>query len=178
MRPPWRSGWLCGCLLASLRQPALYPHDSRHRLDREGLAAAPAEARPAHDEDGCPVEDPAGRAEQRPVAREELLPAADVDVGGEDHRIGPLLLVAPVDDVEEQVRAVPVEGAPPDLVYDEAGGPHEGGYASRRALRRRGLHEPVPELRRLEVVGPVSPPAAFAAVCLGKVGLFIMRSFI
>lgn len=79
MRPP--SGSPEGCWLSAALH--LRPHDSRHRLDREGLAAAPAEARPAHDEDGCPVEDPVERAEQRPVAREELLPAADVDVGGE-----------------------------------------------------------------------------------------------
>lgn len=68
-------------------------------------------ARPAHHEHGGLVEDPVERAQQRVVAGEELRPVAGDGVAREDHGVGPVLLVAAVDDVEEEVGAVAVEPA-------------------------------------------------------------------
>ena len=119
----------------------------------------------------CVTEQPVEGAEERVVPSEELVPPARGDVAREDHRVRPLLLVAPVDDVEEQVGARPVVDASAHLVHDGARRLDGRGDDPRRVSPLNGLLEPVPELGRLDVVGLEPPHAALAPVGLREVRL-------
>ena len=136
-----------------------------------GVKLPAAVARAPHHEHRRLVEQPVEGAEERVVAREELIPPARGDVAREDHRVRPLLLVAPVDDIEEQVGARPVVDASPHLVNDEARRLDERGDDPRGVSPLDGLLEPVPELGRLYVVGLEPPHAALAPVGLREVRL-------
>lgn len=143
----------------------------RNRLDREHIALPPPVGRALHHEDRGPVEQPVQGAQQRVVAGEEVAPLVRRRVAGEDERVRALLLVAAVDDVEEQVGALAVQPAPAHLVDDEAGGLHHG--VDQRlgpVLRDRPLQLGL-ELGRLQAVGLVPQLAALVAVGLGEAGL-------
>ena len=158
----------------SRRGDRLYPsllRRLRHRLHGEGVEPAPPVARTAHHEDRRLVEDAVERAQQRVVTVEELRPLARHRVAGEYHGVRPVLLVAAVHHVEEQVGAGPVERAAADLVYDQAGGLHEGADHARRVPAPDRRLEPVPELARLDVVGLEAAQAALPTVGLGQVRL-------
>lgn len=75
------------------------------RLDGERLQFRASEAGALHHEHGGSVEHAVERAEQRLVSGEELVPVVNGRVARQYHRVGAVLLVAAVDDVEEQVRA-------------------------------------------------------------------------
>ena len=142
-----------------------------HRLHRERLALGAPEARALHHEHRRAVEHPVQSAQQRVVACEELIPVDRRRVAGEDQRVRALLLVPPVDDVEEHVGARPAERAPADLVDDQACRLHQGAHNFRRVAQlERPLHL-VPQLRRLQVVGLVAHQAAFAPIRLREVRL-------
>lgn len=131
--------------------------DGPHRVGVEPPAAV---ARAPHHEHRRLVEQPVEGAQERVVAREELIPPARGDVAREDHRVRPLLLVAPVDDIGEQVGARPVVDASSHLVHDEARRLDERGDGPRGVSPLDCLLEPVPELGRLDVAGLEPPHAA------------------
>ena len=143
----------------------------RNRLDREHLAVPPAAERTYHHEDRGPVEQPVQGAQQRVVAGEEVAPLVRGRVAGEDERVRPLLLVAAVDDIEEQVGALAVQPAPAHLADDEAGRLHHGVDHRLGPVLRDRLLQPGLELGRLRVVGLVPQLAALVVVGLGEVGL-------
>ena len=149
--------------------PELHVGHAGDGLHRVGVEPPAAVARAPHHEHRRLVEQPVEGAEERVVAREELIPPARGDVAREDHRVRPLLLVAPVDDIEEQVGARPVVDASPHLVHDEARRLDERGDDPRGVSPLDGLLEPVPELGRLDVVGLEPPHAALAPVGLREV---------
>lgn len=140
-------------------------------LHRVGVEPPAAVARAPHHEHRRLVEQPVEGAQERVVAREELIPPARGDVAREDHRVRPVLLVAPVDDIGEQVGARPVVDASSHLVHDEARRLDERGDDPRGVSPQDCLLEPVPELGRLDVVGLEPPHAALAAVGLREVRL-------
>lgn len=76
--------------------------------------------------------------------------------------------------MEHQVGARLVELATPYLVYDEAGGLHEGPDQARRAAPLGRCRQPVPELAGLYAVGLEAPQAALAPVRLAEVRLALM----
>ena len=76
------------------------------------------------------------------VAGQHLRPFADALVGGDQ---GAAALVAMVDDLEQQVGLVPVQGLEAELVDDQQTGGHvtcAGAAADRRRPRRGGPHRP------------------------------------
>ena len=141
------------------------------RLHGELLELGAAVAGATHHEDGGVVEDAVERAQQRGVAVEELAPLVGAVVACEDGRHGGALLVAVVDDVEEQVGLPLVELAAPHLVDDQARGLGDAGDGLvLRAVGDGGLQLGL-ELAACQYVGLVAPQAALPPVGLGQVRL-------
>lgn len=143
----------------------------RRRLHREYLKFGTAEAGALHHEHRRSVEQAVQRAQQRVVAGEELVPVVRGRVAGQYHRVGAVLLVASVDDIEEEARAHLVERASPHLVDYEAGRLHQRGDSARSAAGIGGPPQLVPQLGGLKVVRLAAAQAALPAVGLGQVRL-------
>ena len=77
---------------------------------------------------------------------EVLSPQGRIPVAGEDDVVGPFLVVAPVNQVEEEPGVLLVELTVANLINDEAGGPHETGEHGGRLLCPAGGGELVTEL--------------------------------
>lgn len=139
-----------GCpTYAEAKLPWAASPDLRHlrrHLDRVGFEPATVIARSAHHEGRRPIEHPVERAEQGLVHHEELVPRTRRHVACGNHGVGPLLLVATADYVEEEVDARSVENTPSDSSAIRRDGLASVGasqpLSSRRRARRRSRLPP------------------------------------
>lgn len=114
------------------------------------------------------MDDPVYDGGRHLVVAEDVAPAGEAQVRREDHRLG---LVGLADHLEEQARAVGVQGQEPELVDHEQAGPADLGELPVEPAVVAGAPQPHDERGGGEEARLDLPLAAFGAQRRGHVGL-------
>lgn len=163
--------------LPSLRDARLGLGRHGRRPRRIGPQARTAEAWSPRHEHRRVVEDAVESAQKRRAPRKELAPPVGPKVACGNRRVRALALASAVDDVEEQLGALPAGHAAPDLVDRKAVRPRERARCAAPASGPDGARQLVAQLAGFDIIRLHAPLAALTRVGLREVGLALMENF-